>query len=64
MALTARDGSERDKVVHLAPDEEQEVKDLEQALSGVLKSNDRISITAMSRVMWRLLGKTDEQPKR
>jgi hypothetical protein len=64
VALTARDGSERDKVVHLAPEEEQQVKDLEQTLSAVLKPNDRISITAMSRVMWRLLAKPDEQPKR
>lgn len=64
VALTARDGSERDKVVHLALEEEQQVKDLEQALSGVLRSNERIAITAMSRVMWRLLGKPDEQPKR
>jgi len=63
VAITARDGSERDKVVHVAPDEEQEVKNVEKALSAALKSNDRISITAMSRVMWRLLGKTDEQPK-
>jgi hypothetical protein len=64
VAITARDGSERDKVVHLAPDEEREVTSLEQALSATLTSNDRISITAMSRVMWLLLGKTDEQPKR
>ena len=64
VALTARDGSERDKVVYLAPDEEREVTDLVRALSGVLKSSDCISITAMSRVMWRLLGNTDEQPKR
>ena len=60
VALTARDGTERDKVIHLGPDEEQEVTEIEQSLSKLLKADDRVSITAMSRVMWRLLGKTDE----
>lgn len=64
VAITARDGSERDKVIHLTTTEEQEAKQLEDAFARLLASNDRVSITAMSRVMWRLLGKTDEQPKR
>src|SRR5205823_3058007 len=41
-------------------DEEQEVKEIEQILSKLLKANDRVSVTAMSRVMWRLLGKTND----
>jgi hypothetical protein len=63
VALTARDGSERDKVLHLTPEEEKEAKALEEAISRLDASSDRISITAMSRVIWRLLGKDDGKSK-
>jgi len=60
VAITARDGSERDKVVRLSPDEEQEAKATEVEIGKLLKSNDRISITAMSRVIWRIMEHTNE----
>jgi hypothetical protein len=60
VVITTRDGSEQDKVVHLNFDEEQEVKLLEESVGRLLNPNDRISITAMSRVMWRLMEKSNE----
>ena len=61
VAITARDGSERDKVVRLNPDEEGEAKETESAIGKILNANDRISITAMSRVIWRIMEKTNER---
>ncbi len=60
VALTARDGSERDKVIYLNSDEEPEARQTEAAISKILKANDRISVTAMSRVIWKILEKTHE----
>ena len=61
VAITARDGSERDKVVHLNSDEEQEAKQTEAAIGSILKANERISIIAMSRVIWKIMEKTNER---
>lgn len=55
IAITARDGSERDRVVYLNPDEEQAAREAEAAISANLLKNDRISLTAMSRVIWKIL---------
>ncbi|MDB6057678.1 MAG: hypothetical protein JWO95_1522 [Verrucomicrobiales bacterium] len=63
IAITARDGSERDRVVHLGPDQEPEAKELEKQILALIKQSNPVSITAASRVIWRLL-QTDkhEQP--
>lgn len=55
VALTARNGQEQERVVHLTAQEDQEAKSIEQKISQLLAQNDRVSITAMSRVIWRLL---------
>ena len=55
VALTARSGQEQERVVHLTAQEDQEAKGIEEKISKVLAQNDRVSITAMSRVIWRLL---------
>lgn len=55
VALTARNGQEQERVVHLTAQEDQEARNIEQKISLLLAQNDRVSITAMSRVIWRLL---------
>jgi hypothetical protein len=55
VALTARDGQEQERVVHLTSQEDQDAKRIEQQISHFLSQNDRVSITAMSRLIWRLL---------
>lgn len=61
VALTARNGQEQERVVHLTAQEDQEAKNIEQKISQLLAQNDRVSITAMSRVIWRLLENHHEQ---
>ena len=56
VALTAKDGQERDQVVHLSQNEEREGKDLEKCISKLLAPNARVSAYALSRLMWKLLG--------
>ena len=62
VALTARDGSEQERVVQLSSQEDQKAKKLEQSISQLLTEDERVSITAMSRVIWKLLEKSREQP--
>lgn len=63
VAVTARDGSERDKVVYLSSNEEQDAKQTEASITKVLKVNDRIAVAALSRIIWRILENGNEQPK-
>jgi hypothetical protein len=60
IALTMRDGQERDQVVHLNDHEKQDGKQLERKLSKLLGENARVSTYALSRLMWQLLEKNDE----
>lgn len=55
IAVTARDGQEREQVVHLDESEEQEGKELEKSISKLLARNTRVSSYALSRLMWKLL---------
>jgi hypothetical protein len=61
IAITARDGEERDRVVYLNRDEEKEAKQTEAAISKILKANTRVSVTAMSRLIWQILENNDER---
>lgn len=61
IALTARDGQERDQVVRLNDTEKREGKALEKNLAKLLNENTRISAYALSRLMWDLLGETDDR---
>ena len=58
IALTARDGQERDRVVRIEKSEEQRGKDLENRVASLLKGNPRVSVYALSRLMWKLLEKS------
>jgi hypothetical protein len=55
VAITARNGEEQERVVHLSTDEDHDAKIIEEKISNLLSKNERVSITAMSRVIWRLL---------
>src|SRR6202163_1977838 len=61
VALTARDGQERDRVVHLSVNERREGKELEKNISKLLGKNTRVSAYALSRLMWELLERNDER---
>ncbi len=61
VALTARDGQERDQVVHLSANERHKGKELEKNISKLLGDNTRVSAYALSRLMWELLEKKDER---
>ena len=61
VALTARDGQERDQVVHLNANERREGKKLEKNISKMLGENTRVSAYALSRLMWELLEKNNER---
>lgn len=55
VALTAKDGQERDQVIHLTRVEEREGKDLQKNISKLLAKNPRVSAYALSRSIWKLL---------
>jgi hypothetical protein len=57
IALTARDGQERDRVVRIEKTEEKRGKDLEKRIASLLKGNSRVSVYALSRLMWKLMEK-------
>src|SRR5205823_4302454 len=50
VALTARDGQERDRVVHLNADERREGMALQKNISELLSGNTRVSAYALSRL--------------
>ena len=60
VALTARDGKEQERVVHLTAQEDQEAATIEKRISQLLAQNERVSMIAMTRVIWRLLENTHE----
>ena len=55
VALTAKDGQERDQVVRLNLGEERIGRSLEKKLTALLPDNRRLSVHALSRLMWKLL---------
>lgn len=55
ISITARDGKERDDLVHLDPSEEQQAEALAKTITGQLSKNARVAKTALARVMWKLL---------
>jgi hypothetical protein len=62
VALTVRDGREQERVLHLTAGEDKEARSIERRISQLLGPDDRVSITAMSRVIWRLLETPHENP--
>ena len=59
--LTTKDGSEKQQVLHLQQNEERAANGLEREISDLLKKHDaRISLEALSRNIWNILGKNNE----
>jgi hypothetical protein len=61
IALTTRDGQERDQVVRLTGNEKHEGQALEKDLARLLSKNTRVSTYALSRLAWKLLGGDDDR---
>lgn len=57
IALTRKDGRERDRIVRLEKSEERKGKDLEKRITRLTIENPRISMYALSSLMWKLLEK-------
>ena len=55
VSITARDGNDRDDLVHLDPSEDQQADALAKAITGQLTKNTRVAKTALARVLWKLL---------
>lgn len=55
--LTHTDGTDRNQVLHLQPEEESTAEQLDKEIASLLKRHDaRISLSALSNNIWRLLG--------
>lgn len=55
ISITARDGQDKDDLVHLESTEDAEAEALEKTLRAALPNNPRVGKTALARVLWRLL---------
>jgi hypothetical protein len=56
IAITQRDGIEKEEVIYLTNQEEQSAKDLEDKVKKLLGSNKRVALSALSRLAWQFLG--------
>ena len=60
--LTHTDGTDRNQVLHLQPEEVSTAEQLDKEISSLLKRHDtRISLSALSNNIWRLLGTTHDK---
>jgi len=57
VTITHQDGNEKSRVVQLTPDEAREVETLKAELAPQLQNNKGVSLTALSQLVWELLGK-------
>ena len=60
ISITQRDGIEKDQVVYLSPHEEEAAKVLEEHLKSFLGNNNRVALSALSRLAWDFLGNHNE----
>jgi hypothetical protein len=59
--LTTKEGNEKHKVLHLQPGEDKAAGSLADDIASLLKQHDsRIALEALSRNLWRILGKNNE----
>ena len=57
VTITHDDGSEKSRVVQLTPEEAQASEALKAAIAAGLDKNKNVSVTALSQLVWDLLGK-------
>lgn len=62
LALTQPDGQERDQVIHLAPDQIDEMLIIQQRLRDLLEHEGQIGMAAATKVLWEMMAQTNEQP--
>lgn len=55
LAITERDGQERDRVVRLNAHDAKKVKTLENKIKDVIDDHSEITLTALSRIIWDIL---------
>jgi len=60
IAVTQADGAERQEVIHLSSDEEQELKELQSQIAKVMAKDQRLGVAAASRAIWSKLKPTEE----
>ena len=60
VSLTQRDGSERQRVIHLGPHDEKAIAGLEHLFAPAIKKNRTAAMCALSRMMWQLMEEEDE----
>jgi hypothetical protein len=59
VSLTVRDGREQERVVHLSAEEDNEAEQISKQIYEIIGGNEKVSISAMSRVIWGLLEKKE-----
>jgi hypothetical protein len=60
IAVTQADGSERQEVIHVEPEEEKELKRMQDQISALIEKNDRLGVAAASRAIWARLKSVEE----
>ena len=60
IALTQADGSERQQVIHVEPDEEKELKQMQEQISALIEKNNRLGVAAASRAIWSRIKSVEE----
>ncbi|MGI4886467.1 MAG: hypothetical protein ACRYFR_16040 [Janthinobacterium lividum] len=61
LALTHPDGEERDQVIHLAPEQVEEVEVLQEQLRAILDNQGQIGMAAATRVLWEMMAQHGKQ---
>ena len=60
IAVTQADGSERQEVIRVEPEEEKELKRMQDQISALIEKNDRLGVAAASRAIWARLKSGEE----
>jgi len=60
LAITQSDGTERERVVYISPEEESQLKHLQNEVTNLLSKDSRLGLAAASRAIWKTLS---EKPK-
>lgn len=60
IAVTQADGSERQEVIHVEPEEEKELKRMQDQISALIEKNNRLGVAAASRAIWARLKSVEE----
>jgi hypothetical protein len=59
LAITQSNGTEHEQVIHVSPEEEQQLNSLQAEFEAILTKNKRLGLAAASRALWKKLEKAD-----